>query len=247
MDKLTMSPQMKATLLSLNSFKPNSSQDVEVLDTSDGEEEFVDFSIPEESFQSSSSSSWRSNKVFFSRIPENNSQSCQTSCQLEKISSTVAREKGKTNGGTTSNPESKGAVLHRRRSWVVSKHILARSNTIDSLRLQKFDDNDCKERLDVSDAGTQKSLTLQIPPITKGNLALEKTMTPTKSSSMVSNKPLSPNLNHKQQSRYRASTGRIGSVVINRGRDARETDNVWENMSEERKVLINKWLAPRDR
>ena len=242
-----MSPQMKAILLSFKKlpFKPNSSQDAEVLDSLDGEEKYVDFSIPKESFQSSSASSW-SNKVFFSKMPENNSQSCQ----LEKFSSTMARElKGKTTGGATSN-QSKGAILHRRRSWVVSKHILARSNTVDSLRLQKFDDSACKERLNVCGEGVQKSLTLQTPSITKGNLALEKKMTP-KSSSMVSNKPLSPILNHSPQSGYRANTGRIGikpcSAVINRGRDVTKTENVWENMSEERKLLINKWLAPQDR
>ena len=241
-----MSPQMKAILLSFQKlpFKRNPSKDVEVLDSSNGEEKFVDFSIPQKSFQSSSSSLWRSNKVFFSRIPENNSQSCQ----FEKISSTMAREKGKTTGGTTST-QSKGALLHRRRSWVVCKHILARSNTMDSLRLQKFDDHDCKDRLDFSDAGTQKSLTLQTPPITKGNLTLEKKITPN-TSSMVSHKPLSPILNHRPQSRCRANTGRISikpcSAVISRGKDVRETDNVWENMSEERTLLINKWLAPRD-
>ena len=64
-----MSPQMKAILLSFKNlpFERNSSKDVEVLDSLDGEEKFVDFP--------SSSSSWR-NKVSFSRIPDN-SQSCQ--------------------------------------------------------------------------------------------------------------------------------------------------------------------------
>ena len=248
MDKLTMSPQMKAILLSFKKlpFKPNSSQDTEVtvLDSLEGEEKVVDFSIPAESLQCSSSSSWR-NKVSFSRIPENNSQGCQ----LEKVSSTMAREKGKPTGRATSN-QFKGAVLHRRRSWVVSKHILARSNTVDSLRLQKFDYNDCKERFDVSGAGAQKSLTSQTPSITKENLALEKKITP-KNSSVVSNKQLSPIMNHRPQYLYRADTERVGTkpcgALINRGRDARETDNVWENMSEERKLLINKWLAPQHR
>ena len=249
MDKLTMSPQMKAILRSFKNlpFERNSSKDVEVSDSLDGEEKFVDFPIRGEGFQSSASSSWR-NKVSFSRIPENNGQSCQ----VEKISSTVAREKGKNTGGVTSLNQSKEAVLHRRRSWVVSKHVLARSNTVDSLRLQKFDDNDFRERFPAcrAVAGVQKSLTLQTPSVTKGNLAVEKKMTPT-SSSVVSNKPLSSILNHRPQSLYGANTGRVGikprNAVINRGRDAIKTDNVWENMSEKRKLLINKWLAPQDR
>ena len=103
-----MSPQMKAILRSFKNLK----LDLEVSDSLDGEEKFVDFPIRGESFQSSASSSWR-NKVSFSRIPENNSQSCQ----VEKISSTAAREKGKTAGGATSLNQSKEAVLHRRRSW----------------------------------------------------------------------------------------------------------------------------------
>ena len=88
-----MSPQMKAILLSFKNlpFERFSSKDVEILDCLDRGEKFVDSPIREESFQSSSSSPWR-NKVSFSRIPENNSQSCQ----VENISSTVAREKGKT-------------------------------------------------------------------------------------------------------------------------------------------------------
>ena len=72
-----------------------------------------------------------------------------------------------------------------------------------------------------------------------------------KSSSVVSNNPLSPFFNHRLQSLYRANTGQVGiqprTAVTNRGRDAIKTDNVWENMSEERKLLINKWLAPQDR
>ena len=226
-----MSPQMKAILLSFKNlpFERNSSKDVEVLDSLDGEEKFVDFP--------SSSSSWR-NKVSFSRIPDNSQ-----SCQVEKIGSTVAREKGKTTGGATSLNQSKGAVFHLRRSWVVSKHILAKSNTVDSLRLQKFDDTDV-----CGVAGAQKSLTLQTP--TKGNLALEKKMTP-KSSSVISNKPLSLIFNHRPHSLYGANTGRVGikpcSAVIYRGRDAIKTDNMWErNMSEKRKLLINKWFVPRD-
>lgn len=235
-----MSPQMKAILLSFKNlpFERNSSKDVEVLDSLDGEEKFVDFP--------SSSTSWR-NKVSFSWIPQNNSQSCQ----VEKISSTVEKEKaGKTTGGATSLDQYKGAVLHRRRSWVVSKHVLAKSNTVDSLRLQKFDDNECKERFNVCGAKAQKSLTLQTPSVTKGNLALEKKVTP-ESLSVVSNKPLSPIFNHRLQSLYPANTGRAGiepcSAVINRRKDAIKTDNMWENMSEKRKLLINKWLAPQDR
>ena len=116
-----MSPQMKAILLSFENlpFERNSSKYVAVLDSLDGEDKFVDFP--------SSSSSWH-NKVSFSRIPQNNSQSCP---EVEKFSSTAARERGKTTGGVTSLNQSKGAVLHRRRSWVVSKHILAKSNTVD--------------------------------------------------------------------------------------------------------------------
>lgn len=244
MDKLAMSPQMKAILLSFKKlpFKPNASQDVEVLDSLDGEEKYVDFSLPKESCQSCSSSSWR-NKVFFSRTPENYSKSCQ----LDKVGSIMAREKGNNTGRATCN-QSKGAVLHRRRSWVVSKHILARSNTVDSLRLQTFDDNDCKESLNVCSTGAQKNSTPQTPSMAKRNPTLEGKIKP-KSASVVSNKPLSPILNHRQ-SLYRTKTGRVGikpsSAVINRGKDGIKTDNVWENMSEERKLLINKWLAPQD-
>ena len=232
-----MSPQMEAILLSLKKlpFKPNASHDVEVLDSLDREEKCVNFSIPEEGFQSCYSSSCRNKVGFFSRMPE-------------KLSSTMAREKGE-NTGVTCN-QSKGAVFHRRRSWIVSKHILTRSNTVDSLRLQTFEDNDCKERLNVCSTGAQKISTPQSPLIAKRNRSLEGKITP-KSVSVVSNKPLSSILNHRPQSLSRTNTGPVGikpcSAVINRGRDAIKTDNVWENMSEERKLLINKWLAPQDR
>lgn len=160
----------------------------------------------------------------------------------------MASEKGKVTGGGTCN-QSNGAIFHRRRSWVVSKHILARSNTVDCLRLQTFDDNDCKERLKVCSTGAQQISTPQSPSMAERNLSLEGKITP-KSVSAVCNKPLwrRPILNIYLS---RTKTGPVCikscSAVINREREAVKTDNLWENMSEERKLLINKWLAPQDR
>ena len=243
-----MSPEMKAILLSLKKlpFKTKACNDVEVFDSLDGEQKFVHFSIPKERFQSCSSSSFR-NKVFFPWMSENDSK-CN---QLENINSTMANEKGKVTGGATCN-QSNGAIFHRRRSWVVSKHILARSNTVDCLRLQTFDDNDCKERLKVCSTGAQQISTPQSPSMAETNLSLEGKITP-KSVSAVSNKPLCrrPFLNHRPQYLSRTKTGPVCikscNADINREREAVKTDNVWENMSKERKLFINKWLAPKDR
>ena len=133
---------------------------------------------------------------------------------------------------------------------MVSKHILARSNTVDCLRLQTFDDNDCKERL--NSTGAQQISTFQSPSMAERNLSLEGKITP-KSVSVVSNKPLwrRPILNHRSQYLSRTKTGPVCikscNEVIDREREAVKTDNVWENMSKERKLLINTWLAPKDR
>ena len=239
-----MSPQMKAILLSFKNlpFERNSSKDVHNV-------RFVKCILKMLKYWTA----WTEKKSLWTfpvpllhgvrRFPFHGYLITVKVVRLKKIGSTVAREKGKTTGGATSLNQSKGAVFHQRRSWVVSKHILAKSNTVDSLRLQKFDDTDV-----CGVAGAQKSLTLQTP--TKGNLALEKKMTP-ESLSVISNKPLSPIFNHKPHSLYGANTGRVGikpcSAVIYRGRDAINTDNMWErNMSEKRKLLINKWFVPRD-
>lgn len=240
MDKLSMSPQMKAILLSFKNLhlKPNSSQDIEVLKSLNEEEKDLDCFLSEERSQALSSPS-RLSKVNFSRTSENQSKSCTQ----EAIS-----------------VQSNGAVRSRRRSWVVSKHILARSNTVDSLRLQfKSGDNCCSsksfnESITVCGTGAHdqsNSAPQQTHSMAKENaIFVRRLLVKPKSASNVSiNKPLSPVLNQRQPL-YRTNTGRVGikpsSAVIRRGNAATKTDSVWDNMSDQRTFLINKWLAPCD-
>lgn len=253
MDKLAMSPHMKAILLSFKKFhfKPNASQDVEGLKSLDEEEQDLNFSPAEGSCQTLSSCR---SKVFFSRTSENQNKNCQ----LNKVCSSMASEKGENIREAFSVPSS-GAVRQRRRSWVISKHILARSNTVDSLQLQKSGDFSCssgigsKEGHEVCGKRAQANSTTQTPSMATvvTQYTFEKRIKP-KSASVVSNKPLSPVLNGTRKSLYRTKTGRVGikptsAPVMNRGRPTTKTDSLWEKMSDERKFLINKWLAPQDR
>lgn len=242
-----MSPQMKEILLSFKKlhFKPNTSQHAKGLKSLDEEEQDLNFSHPTDgSCQIHSSSR---SKVFFSWMSQNQGEGCQ----FEQINSTMQREKVE-NIREAFSVQSNGAVRQRRRSWVVSKHILARSNTVDSLQLQKCGDfccsgsTGCKESLEVRSTGAQVNSDLPAKVVTQ--YTFEKRIKP-KSASVVSSKPLSPALNPRKFL-YRSKTGRVGikpsSAVANRGRATTKTDSMWEKMSEERKFLINKWLAPQD-
>lgn len=249
-----MSPQMKAILLSFKKlhFKPNSSRDVDGLNSLDEEEQDLnpDFSPTKESCQTLAS--YRG-KVFFPRKSENQSEFCR----LDKIDFTTGREKEENvRLGQAFSGQSKGAVRQRRRSWVVSKHILTRSNTVDSLQLQKTGDFccssiSCKESCEVRGKEIQANSTPQTPSMAEvvTQYTLERRIKP-KSASVVGSQPLSPTLNPRKIS-YRAKTGRFGikpcSAVIISRRTAAKTDNMWEKLSEERKFLINKWLSPQDR
>lgn len=251
-----MSPQMKAILLSFKKihFKPNSSRDVDGLNSLDEEEQDLNPSFSPTKESCKTLASYRGN-VFFPRTSENQSEFCR----LDKINFTIGREKEPEENmrlGQAFSVQSKGAVRQRRRSWVVSKHILARSNTVDSLQLQKTGDFccssiSCKESRDVRGKEIQANSTPQTPSVAEvvTQYTLERRIKP-KSASVVGSQPLSPTLNPRKTS-YRAKTGRVGikpcSAVFIGRRTATKTDNMWEKLSEERKLLINKWLGPEDR
>ncbi|KAL9984078.1 hypothetical protein ACROYT_G006334 [Oculina patagonica] len=248
MDKLAMSPQMKAILLSFKKlhFKPSASQDVEGLKSLDEEEQDLNFPPTKGSCQTLSSCR---SKVYFSRTSENQNKNYQ----LNKVCSSMGSEKGE-NIREAFSVQSSGAVRQRRRSWVVSKHILARSNTVDSLQLQKSGDFCCspgigsREGHEVCGKGAQANSTPQSPSMATvvDQYTFEKRIKP-KSASVVSNKPLSPALNPRKSKTGRVSIKPSSALVMNRGKATTKTNSLWEKLSDERKFLINKWLDPQDR
>ena len=223
MDKLPMSPQMKTILLSFKKihFKKEIYQDNEGnrIRSFKEEEKDLDIYLSEES------------------------------CQSDNICSAREREKERNTREAVCTP-SRGAVRQRRGSWIVPKHILSRSNTVDVLPLQKsgeicYSSTRCKESVKVFGSVTLANSTLRAQSVAEGNANYEKRMKP--KSAPVIRKPLSSDL-FPRHPLYQTKAGRVGSkpcsVVIKRGTTAKKADNMWENLSDQRTFLINKWLSP---
>ena len=146
------------------------------------------------------------------------------------------------------NKTSAQPVRPQRRSWAVSRHILVRSNTVDSLPVQKS--IKCEEIIKDHQCCTEtrSNSAPQSPAIErKANItAFDKRMKP-KSALVVSNQ-ISSAIGQKQL--LDGIKTRVGikpsSAGVKRS-GCHKAGRTWESLSEERTFLINKWLAYRDR
>lgn len=245
MDKLSMSPQMKTILLSFKNLrlKPNVSQDVEEIDE---EERKLGLHCPDKSRRNLSSVH---GKLCFAPIPEHGN----SNFKFGKLSSTMVQGQERNTRNLVTTQSTKGPARAQRRSWAVARHILVRSNTVDSLPVQKSDNYyyssmRCKESLagKCEETEPQVNSAPQSPALEwKVNMTFDRRIKP-KSASVV-NDQVSPAMGQKQ-SPYGIKTKRIGvkpsSAVVRSGTAGLpKSESAWETLSEERTFLKNKWLA----
>ena len=240
-----MSPQMKAILLSFKNLrlKPNVSQDVEELDD---EERKLGLYCSDKSRRNLSSVH---GKLCFAPIPEHGN----SKFKFDKLSSTMVQGQERNTRDLVTAQSTKGPARPQRRSWAVPRHALVRSNTVDSLPVQKSNNYycssiRCKESLTgkCEETEPQVNSAPQSPALErKVNMTFDKRIKP-KSASVVSDQ-VSPAMG-KKRSPDGIKTKPIGmkpsSAVVRSGTAGlQKAQSAWETLSEERTFLINKWLA----
>ena len=235
-----MSPHMKAILLSFNNLRLNTNvpQDLEGLKK---EGQKLELSQLEESHQNLASIH---NRLCFSPLPERGNKSFK----FDNLFSTMAQgQELKTRGLVTA--QSKGT---QRRPWAVASRILVRSNTVDSLPVQKSDNYchsliRCKESLGSQCAAEGTANSAPQSPVLerKTNVTLEKRIKP--KSAMVVTNQVSPVFDQKLSLdgiKSRRSGIKPSTVFIRRRTvGLQKGESAWDTLSEERTFLINKWLA----
>lgn len=237
-----MSPQMKSILLSFKHLhlNPNASSDVEDLDEG---EKTPGLSRSEESQQKLP---LVHGKFCFSPIHENGNRSLK----FDKLYSTMVQAQGLVIDQT------KEAVRPERRSWAFSKRrVLMRSNTVDSLPVQKsnseiYSSIRCKESLggQCSTEGQTNSAPQSPVLERKANVMFEKRIKPKSALVVSSVSQVAPVCGEEQPTNGARRVGiKVSSAVLTRGTTGiQKTQSAWERLSEERTFLINKWLARQD-